>query len=148
MTRGAKENEMTGYLPYDANLARIEDLHARAAAHRRTRPEAPAAAAELPTTESIAIRWATDADRETLLRLAALEGVAAQPGDMLIAEVGDEPRAALHLASGAAIADPFRPTAELVELLRLRAQLLRAGTPQAARGLRLRARLRSAYRAA
>jgi hypothetical protein len=150
MTRAAKENEMTGYLPYDAHLARLEDLHARAATQRRARlAVAPVAAAEPDSADAIAIRCATEADREVLQRLATLDSVVARPGEMLIALVGDEPRAAIHVASGETIADPFRPTAELVELLRLRAERLRdPTTAPAARGLRLRARLRSVHRAA
>jgi hypothetical protein len=66
---------------------------------------------------------------------------------MLIAEVDGEPRAAIHVASGETIADPFRPSTELVELLRLRAARLREPAP-AARGPRLRSWLRSVYRAA
>ena len=72
---------MTGYLPYDANVARLDDLHRRALG-------------------------------------------------------------AISVASGATIADPFRPTAELVELLSLRARRLRAATHPR------RPRLRWAYRAA
>jgi hypothetical protein len=51
MTRGAKENRMTGYLPYDAHLARVQELRTRAATHRRARrdeaplPEGPTAVA-------------------------------------------------------------------------------------------------------
>ncbi|HYY20699.1 MAG TPA: hypothetical protein VE780_02370 [Thermoleophilaceae bacterium] len=38
-----------------------------------------------------------------------------------------EPRAAIEVATGAAIGDPFRPTAQLVELLAVRAGQLRRG---------------------
>ena len=66
-------------------------------------------------------------------------------GEILLAEVGDEPRAAIQVDSGVAIADPFRRTADVVELLSLRASRLRegAGSPR-----RLRLRARPAYRAA
>jgi hypothetical protein len=40
---------------------------------------------------------------------------------VLVAEVAGELWAALEIGSGAAIADPFRPSAQLVELLRLHA---------------------------
>jgi hypothetical protein len=66
-------------------------------------------------------------------------------GEILVAEVAGELQAAIEVASGAAIADPFRPTAHLVELLYLRAARLRAPTRSRRRfGLRLR----SAYRTA
>ena len=141
---------MTGYLPYDATLARIDELHARAATERRARRDAqPARRVEPVVAESIAIRCATEADRASLQRLATLDSVAARPGEMLIAEVGDEAVAAIHVASGETIADPFRPTVELVELLRLRAERLRdASQAPATRAPRLRALLRSVGRTA
>ncbi len=40
---------------------------------------------------------------------------------MLLAEVGDDLRAALSLSGGTVLADPFHPTAELVRLLYARA---------------------------
>jgi hypothetical protein len=136
---------MTGYLPHDANLARLDDMRARADEHRRAhRRTAPAA---LPASHSIAIRCATEADRITVENLAALNGARPLSGDLLIAEVCDQPRAAIHVASGVAVADPFRPTADVVELLRLRASRLRDPIGSVGRP-GLRARLRSAYRAA
>src|SRR4051812_14456092 len=130
MTRAAKEAQMTGYLPYEAHVARVDELHARAAADRRARRDVVTRAGVEPAgAESIAIRAATEADRAALQRLATLDSVAARPGEMLIAEVDGEPRAAVHVASGATIAAPFRPTTELVELLRLRAERLREPLP-------------------
>jgi hypothetical protein len=65
---------------------------------------------------------------------------------MLIAEVDGEPVAAIHVASGTTIADPFRETIAVAELLRLRAKRLR--DPAAAtRAPRLRSWLRAARRA-
>ncbi len=43
---------------------------------------------------------------------------------MLLGVVMQRPIAALSLRDGSVIADPFSPTAELVELLRLRARQL------------------------
>jgi len=140
---------VTGYLTYDANVARLEDLHGRAERRRMTRRAArtatPAATqTRVGVAEPVTIRRATAADRATLERLAALDSARAPVGDVLIAEVGDEALGAIEVASGATIADPFRPTAELVELLSLRAARLRGGSDR--RGLRLRPR--AAYRAA
>lgn len=57
-----------------------------------------------------------------------------------------EPCAAIEVWSGVAIADPFQPTAEAVELLHLRARRLRGDHRRARRGLWLcsRAALRAA----
>jgi hypothetical protein len=136
---------MTDYLTHQANLARIEELRDRADRWRLAHPDrssATDARTRVPAEESIAIRCATEGDRIALERLAALEGVRLRSGDMLIAEVEDEPRAAIHIASGATIADPFRPTADLVELLTVRAVRLSSGTVLHHR-LRLLWRLRS-----
>jgi hypothetical protein len=94
--------------------------------------------------QPVTIRRATAADRVTLERLAALDSAPALVDNVLIAEVGDEALAAIEVASGATIADPFRPTAELAELLSLRATRLRGGSDRR----RLRLRPRPAYRAA
>jgi hypothetical protein len=77
------------------------------------------------TDTTLTIRRADAADTAALFRLAALDSSSPPTGDALIAEVGDEPWAAVEIDSGAAIADPFRPSADLVELLRLRAGLAR-----------------------
>ncbi len=77
------------------------------------------------TTEqlgAIVIRRATDADICTLADLAILDSREPLAGPALIAEVGGVARAALGLHDGSVAADPFAPTAELVELLRLHAR--------------------------
>ncbi len=71
------------------------------------------------------IRRAGPCDAGALARLAALDSSHAPVGDVLVAEVGDELRAALSLASGEVVADPFRRTAALVSMLQLRAEQLR-----------------------
>jgi hypothetical protein len=90
---------------------------------------------------TIAIRRATHSDRTVIERLAALDSSPAPSGEILIAEVGAEPQAAIEIATGATVADPFRPTAHVVELLGLRATLLRGGA-------RTRRRPHLAFRAA
>src|SRR4051794_34686272 len=79
----------------------------------------------LNAQETISIRRAGDADRAALLLLAVLDSGPPLAGDVLIAHVDGEPRAALELDGGATLADPFRPTAHVLELLRLRADGLR-----------------------
>jgi hypothetical protein len=93
-------------------------------------------------TAQIAIRRATESDRPTLHRLAALDSSRTPSGEVLIAEVDGEPQAAIEIAGGAVVADPFRPTAHVVELLGLRAARMRRPAES-----RLRLRLR-AYRTA
>ena len=93
------------------------------------------------------IRRTTPDDATALLRLAALDDADALRGEALAAEVDGEIHAAIDLSDGRAIADPFRHTAELIDLLRMRAAQLTE--PQAPRGGGLLARLprRAAARA-
>jgi hypothetical protein len=79
---------------------------------------------------AIVIRHATDADICALADLALLDSRESLTGPALIAEVDGVARAALDTADGSVAADPFAPTAELVELLRLHARTSRT----AARG--------------
>jgi hypothetical protein len=83
---------------------------------------------------TLTIRRASDADGVALNRLAALDSARPPSGDVLIAEVGAELWAAIEVQSGAAIADPFRPSGELVELLRVRAEGMRGDTRRERRG--------------
>lgn len=83
----------------------------------------------VPTTPILAIRLATPEDAPAVRRLAALDGALAVPsGDVLVAVCDGEVRAAMPVAGGRPIADPFHPTAELVAHLRLRAARLRGAT--------------------
>jgi len=72
------------------------------------------------------IRRTTPDDGAALLRLAALDDAPALRGDALVAEIDGAVCAAVSLVDGRTIADPFRPTAELVDLLRMRAAQLTA----------------------
>jgi hypothetical protein len=91
----------------------------RAARGRRLR-----AAASPLFWEGLTLRLATSADRAALTRLAELEQASRPPEPVLLGVVMQRPIAALSLRDGSVIADPFAPTAELVELLRLRARQL------------------------
>jgi hypothetical protein len=75
--------------------------------------------------DTIKIRLTGPEDAPTLRRLAALDSAEVPSGWMLLAEVGDEPWAAVEVRTGVSIADPFRPTADIVALLRMRASRLR-----------------------
>ena len=70
---------------------------------------------------ALTIRRASAADAFALRRLATIDSAAPPTGDVLLAEMGDELWAAVSIETGAAIADPFRPSGELVDLLRFRA---------------------------
>jgi hypothetical protein len=82
------------------------------------------------TQPEITIRPAYADDELALRRLAAVDSAdAVPPAPLLLAELDGELRAALSLADGSVIADPFVRTAELVELLRTRARA-DAATPR------------------
>ncbi len=89
--------------------------------------------------EAITIRAARHGDGPALARLAALDSAVVPYGRILVAEVGGEMRAALSLYDRAVIADPFHRTAELVRLLRLRAELLAGSSRTRSRRHRRRA---------
>jgi len=70
-------------------------------------------------SDEITIRLSSPDDRAAILRLANLDGRRPPSGQAILAIVSGELRAALPLGGGDAIADPFRPTSELVKLLRV-----------------------------
>jgi hypothetical protein len=71
--------------------------------------------------EQITIRLAAPDDAPALLTLAQLDSAGTPAEPVLLAEAGAEPRAALSLRDGQAIADPFFPTEHLLALLRMHA---------------------------
>ena len=94
--------------------------HRRAAGWRRGNREA----SPRILWEGLTLRLATSADRSALARLAELEQTTAPAEPVLLGVMMERPVAALSLRDGTVIADPFAPTVELVELLRLRARQL------------------------
>jgi hypothetical protein len=77
--------------------------------------------------DQVSIRLAGPGDEAAVERLAALETRDAPEGDLLLAENGHEVVAVLPIDGGTALADPFQRTAEVVELLALRAHQLDTG---------------------
>ena len=73
-------------------------------------------------TGTITIRRSTEEDTDALARLAALDSRPAPRGEALIAVVDGELWAALDSVDGELIADPFRYTADVGDLLRVRAR--------------------------
>jgi hypothetical protein len=76
---------------------------------------------------NITVRYSVASDLSELARLAALDSASPPRGPALIAEADSRMLAALPLGAGRPIADPFEPTAEILELLRLRAEQVQAG---------------------
>ena len=99
----------------------------------------------IPAGEAtVVIRVATPADRDELHRLAALDSARPLRGTMLVAQSDGVIRAAYSVEERRAIADPFRATANLVELLKARTALLHGGRRAAIRPGRRRTRLAAA----
>jgi hypothetical protein len=70
----------------------------------------------------LSIRRATPADEPVLAALAVLDSALPLAGDILVAQLDGAVVAAIAHTDGRAIADPFRPSADTVEVLRLRAR--------------------------
>ena len=79
------------------------------------------------------IRAATDDDAPSLLRLARLDSSRPPAGRIVVAEDRGTIVAAMSIDDGATIADPFRATAAIVAMLRLRAEQVRGEKPRAQR---------------
>ena len=77
----------------------------------------------------ITIRPGYADDHQALARLAALDSAVIPAEPLLVAEMDGEMSAALSLRDGTSIADPFRPTADVVALLRAHAAAV-TPTPQ------------------
>jgi hypothetical protein len=71
-----------------------------------------------PHTDGVLLRLARADDDAALHRLAALDSARPLTGPALVAEQGGALTAALCLSTGRAVADPFLPSAQLVDLLR------------------------------
>ena len=131
--------------------ARQQELRCAAAAARRPRRRQRCQMASFAPLPAVTIRHGLPDDGLALLRLAALDSAEPLQQPVLVADVDGELHAALSLRDGAVIADPFRRTSLLVELLLARHAQLVAATPAVADarsgrqvGRVLRARLRAA----
>jgi hypothetical protein len=91
---------------------------------------------------SVTVRRFAERDIEAIQRLAALDGKPIPSGGVLVAEQAGELVAALPLDGSQPLADPFKPTADVVELLRVSARQLReaSGAPSHHRHALLRGR--------
>jgi hypothetical protein len=92
--------------------------------------------------QPVTLRLAGVTDGAALDRLAQLDSRPLPPGPILLGERNGWIQAAISLATGELIADPFRRTAELCELLRCHAGELRVRPERSPTApLRLRPRL-------
>ena len=94
------------------------------------------------TTDTVIIRRSGSQDGVALNLLAMLDSKRPLAGPVLVAESGGLLLAAISLQDGRVAADPFFPTADLVALLRARAE--RPEAPQAPRRRLLARRLQPA----
>jgi hypothetical protein len=90
------------------------------------------------TRSECTLRYAHAGDREAVVCLAQLDSQREPSGTLLVAESRGRVVVALSLEAGDVIADPFVRTAELVEILRLRAAQLSSESNGRRGGLRRR----------
>jgi hypothetical protein len=116
----------------------IRDLRDQAA--RTSRGRAGKRAEDADRFAGVTVRHFAERDINAIRWLAALDDKPLPTGGVLVAEMDGELVAALPLDGGQALADPFKPTADIVELLRMRArQLHERGNTRRYPRLRLRA---------
>jgi hypothetical protein len=77
--------------------------------------------------DPVILRLAEASDGTELRRLAQVDSYHVPPGPHLVAIRDGRVDAAISLSTREVIADPFKRTAELCELLRCRAKAIRAG---------------------
>jgi hypothetical protein len=77
-----------------------------------------------PGSNAVTIRAAHPTDNEALRRLAERDSARPIDEPAVVAQVDGELRAAVSVRTGDTVADPFHPTAELVNLLRLHTRLV------------------------
>jgi hypothetical protein len=116
-TSAGEEPTMNPFLSKELAGEHIRDLREAA------RPRRDKAAPEVG--ERASIRPFADRDIDAIRRLAALDSKPVPVGGVLVAEQAGELVAALPLDGGEVLADPFRPTAEVVALLERKASELR-----------------------
>jgi hypothetical protein len=99
----------------------------------------------LPGTRAYTLRLATADDEPALRRLAEIDSQDPLPSTpVLVGEIDGRPEAALSLADGRTVANPFLPTALLLAHLRMRAGALIADERTPSLAARIRAALSAA----
>jgi hypothetical protein len=125
-------------------MRRAADTHRRVAdARRAVGPQPGISPADAQPT--VILRIAHPDDAKALASLAELDQARALASPVLVAEVSGSPIAALSLSDFRVIANPFEPSAALVQLLLVRARQLQRAEQRTTRPRlsRLRALLAS-----
>ena len=91
------------------------------------------------------IRQATIDDEPALQRLSALDSQRPLSGRTLIGEIDGAPAAAVSIADGRVIADPFQATAHLIPVLIMRRRALQAFAERPGLPARVKAGMRPAF---
>jgi hypothetical protein len=108
----------------NAEAVTADRLRAAAAARRALAARKGRAASDRP--DNVVVRAARVEDDGSIAELAQLDSGRVPEFPALLAEAGGKVRAAMSVETGAAVSDPFFPSAPLVELLALRAAQVRA----------------------
>jgi hypothetical protein len=108
-------------------LESVEAVGAERRRYAESRRELRVRRAAPPALGAVTMRLASAEDDRALDRLAQLDSGSRPAGPLLVAEVDGTLVAALPLAGGGPVTDPFRATTELVPLLELRADQLTGG---------------------
>jgi hypothetical protein len=87
-------------------------------------PKAPVDVAGYRRSPAVTIRFSTPDDALKLAILAECDEAGVPAAPVLLGFVGDELWVAVSVATGATISDPFRPSAEVADLVRERARQL------------------------
>jgi hypothetical protein len=95
----------------------------------------------MTNSSTIALRAATDRDTAILDKLAALDSAPPLHGPAVVALLDGRPVAAASLTDASVVADPFMPTADVVELLQARVASAAATRQRRIRRPRLGARI-------
>jgi hypothetical protein len=121
--RREKEPTVNPFLSRELASEHIRDLHDEAV--RTSRGREKASAADSNGSHDLTVRGFAERDIDAIRRLAALDEKPIPTGGVLVAEQDGDLIAVLPLDGGQALADPFKPTADIVELLTMRARQLR-----------------------
>jgi hypothetical protein len=125
---------MNPFLSRELAHEHIRDL--REAAHNGDRSRREARPDRDPTAP-VTVRRFAERDIDAVRLLAALDSKRMPTGAVLVAERAGEVVAALELETSNVLADPFKPTADLVDLLKLSAKQLQPEKAPALRWTRL-----------
>jgi hypothetical protein len=115
--------EMNPELTHQMAQARVADMHRLAGTDRAAHTRAPTAD---PGRRPVTFRLATPDDALALMRLTELDSATPLTGPVLLAESFGRLVAAVSIDNLRTVADPFEPTADLVQLLLVRARQIRA----------------------